>query len=531
MTSIKRSGDKIILKCDYAQKEWAKHISHYKWNAKTKMWEYPFGNYTVHGLKKYFPNASGIEMLDNDLKPVEGWNPTSNERPPLFKHQIESVRYALRHPRCALLSDLGTGKTRTTIEVINYLIDADQAEMFLIVCPLSMVGVWEDEFEKFSDRKPVALYGTGKKRVEQLIESMSKITIIITNYEFVRNYNELFYTIPWDMVVCDESSKIKNPQAKVTKALWKVADGVRFRIIMNGVLTPNNPLEAYGQYRFLDPSVFGINWHRFRYRYAEYGGFQGYEILRFQNLDQFEKRLFSIAVRYKKEDVEDLPDKLYQRRITELPTANAKVYKEMKEQMIVSLEDGKATAVNVLVRLLRLQQITSGFLTTEDDHIAPLPKNPKLDTFFDMCEELGETDAAVVFFRFLYSMKRVREEMDKRGWSYVSIDGSTKMEDRRDRIHQFQSGDARFFLGQVQATGLGLTLTAASNCVFYENPFSYGVRLQAEDRLHRHGQKRNVIYTDLVMKGTIDERVLKILEKKKDVISFIQEKSAMAMLD
>lgn len=533
MTSIQRVGDKVILKCDYSQKELAKSISHYKWNPKIKTWEYPFGNYTVAGLKQYFPNAEGIEALDDDLKPVEGWNPTSvNGRPPLFKHQIESIRYALKHPRCALLSDLGTAKTRIVIEVIDHLINVGQSKMFLIVCPLSMVSVWEDEFEEWSDRKPTTLYGSGKKRIEQLITGLNEVTIIVTNYEFVRNYKEVFQTIPWDMIVCDESSKIKNPTTcKITKVLWAISEGVRFRIIMNGVLTPNNPLEAFGQYRFLDPSVFGIVWNRFRYRYAEYGGFQGYEVLRYQNKDQFEKQLFSIAVRYLKADCDDIPSKLYQKRIAQLPPANMKIYAEMKDQMIAHVENEKVTAINVLVRLLRLQQISSGFVTTEDDKIVSLPKNPKFDAFFDLCEELGEMEAVVVFFRFLYSMKKVREEMDKRGWSYVSISGSTKMEDRRDYIHKFQAGNVRFFLGQVSATGLGLTLTASSNCVFYENPFSYGVRLQAEDRLHRHGQKHNVTYTDLVMKGTIDERVLKILEKKKDVISFIQERSVAALLD
>ncbi len=530
MSILKLVDDHLILKCAYSEKDFAKLVPHWKWNGKKRQWEYPFGRDTIAGITDYFPMAEGLSEIAKQYKPDSISNGYVPKRK-LYDHQPTSISYHRQHVRCGDLSDMGVGKTAVAIITLDQLFREGHIDSALIVCPLSLVGVWEEEFEKFSNLNVVALSGTGKQRIDKIVNGLGKRYIFITNYEFVRNYERVFARIPFGAMVCDESSKIKNPQAKVSKAICKVANGIKYRMILTGVLTPNHPLEAFSQYRFLDPSIFGESWHQFRYRYACYGGYMNKEVTGYQNLDEFKRKLFSIGIRFRKDECLTLPEKIYTKRLISMNGSNRKVYDEMADEMIAEIAEQKIPAQNVLVKISKLQQITSGFITDKEGRIIDLKDNPKLASLGEFFDEIAPEEKVVIFFRFLHSIEMVKQLTEKRGWKASVLKGSVKSDERKGLIASFQNDSGvKLFLAQIKTGGIGLTLTASRLCVFYENPYSYGDRIQGADRLHRIGQKHKVTYIDLVVKNSIDERILKILQAKKNLVSFIQSEGAGALL-
>jgi len=531
MSFVEKKGDQLILKCHFFERGLAKRVPHYKWQPKRKVWAYPFGSQTISEIEKHFPDVQGLKELKKELEP-SGLSYEDNRKTPLFEHQKASVNYALRHPRCAILSDIGTGKTAVAVSYLEKLFEVGLVEGALIVCPLSVIGVWESEIEKFSDLKAVVFdEKSTTKRLEKLIANLDRKFIYICNYEFVRNALQVFQELPLDIMILDESVKIKNHAAKVSKAIHQLAIGVKYRMLLTAILTPKNPLEGFSQMKFIDPSLFGNSWNAFRYRYALYGGYQGYEMVGYQNLDEYKKLLFSSAIRFKQIECYDLPSRIYEKRVIPFPDKNLGIYEQMKKQMIAECEDQKITAQNVLVKIGKLQQICSGFVTDADGKVIDLKKNPKLDALFEFLEEVPEEEKVVVFFHYIHSIRKIQEEAEKRGWKCVAIWGAVSIEDRTEGIRAFQKDPkVKLFLGQIRTGGIGITLTAGRICIFYENEYSWGIRSQAEGRLHRIGQTRSVSYIDLVMKNSIDGQILRILQDEEDIVSFIQKQGGVRFL-
>lgn len=442
----------------------------------------------------------------------------------LFAHQQDAYDFALdafeKGKAVALLADMGTGKSMMTIAITGTL-EADKGvKKMLVVCPKSIVGVWEDEFRKFADYRYAltVLDGTmEKKRSSFNYMQGAALQIIVVNYESCwRLETEITKWNP-DLIVCDESSKIKTPSASQSKALHRLGRQSKYNIILTGTPITGSPLDIFSQYKFLDDSIFGTSFYLFRNRYAILGGYQNRMIVGYRHLDELVEKVHSIAFRIKIEDAVDLPPFIDETRAITLEPKAQSLYKMLEQDCYAELANGEVTARNVLTQLLRLAQCTGGFIRDDIKGEAQQVSGAKLDALEDIIDTcLDEEKKVVVFARFVPEIEAIAAMLKKKKIGYAQIYGATT--DRADQVKKFQEDpEIKVFIGQLQTTGMGLTLTAANVAVFYSLDFSYANYKQSRARIHRIGQKQKCLYIHLVGKGTVDEKILNALKHKGDI--------------
>lgn len=442
----------------------------------------------------------------------------------LFAHQQDAYDFALdafeKGKAVALLADMGTGKSMMTIAITGTL-EADKGvKKMLVVCPKSIVGVWEDEFRKFADYRYAltVLDGTmEKKRSAFNYMQGAALQIIVVNYESCwRLETEITKWKP-DLIVCDESSKIKTPSASQSKALHRLGRQSKYNIILTGTPITGSPLDIFSQYKFLDDSIFGTSFYLFRNRYAILGGYQNRMIVGYRHLDELVEKVHSIAFRIKIEDAVDLPPFIDETRAITLEPKAQSLYRMLEQDCYAELANGEVTARNVLTQLLRLAQCTGGFIRDDIKDEAQQVSGAKLDALEDIIDTcLDEEKKVVVFARFVPEIEAIAAMLKKKKVGYAQIYGATT--DRADQVKKFQEDpEVKVFIGQLQTTGMGLTLTAANVAVFYSLDFSYANYEQSRARIHRIGQKQKCLYIHLVGKGTVDEKILNALKHKGDI--------------
>ena len=243
------------------------------------------------------------------------------------------------------------------------------------------------------------------------------------------------------------------------------------------------------------------------------------QIVGFKNLDELTERIDRYSFRVLKKDCLDLPDKIYTVRYVGLTDEQAKMYKSIQETAIVMLESGDlVTAPAVITQLLRLQQVMSGHLKTDDGDTIYFPSR-RVDALKEILEE--HAGKVIIWSRFRYDIIQITKVLAETYGeeSVASYYGDTTDNARNDIVKQFQSPDSklRFFVGNPATAGYGLTLTEADLVVYYANDFNLETRIQSEDRAHRIGQKNNVTYIDLITEGSIDEKIVKSLRDKIDI--------------
>lgn len=442
----------------------------------------------------------------------------------LFAHQKDAYDFALdafeKGKAVALLADMGTGKSMMTIAITGTLEEDKGVKKMLVVCPKSIVGVWEDEFRKFADYRYAltVLDGTmEKKRSAFNYMQGAALQIIVVNYESCwRLETEITKWKP-DLIVCDESSKIKTPSASQSKALHRLGRLSKYNIILTGTPITGSPLDIFSQYKFLDDSIFGTSFYLFRNRYAILGGYQNRMIVGYRHLDELVEKVHSIAFRIKIEDAVDLPPFIDETRAITLEPKAQSLYRMLEQDCYAELANGEVTARNVLTQLLRLAQCTGGFIRDDIKGEAQQVSGAKLDALEDIIDTcLDEEKKVVVFARFVPEIEAIAAMLKKKKIGYALIYGATT--DRADQVKKFQEDpDVKVFIGQLQTTGMGLTLTAANVAVFYSLDFSYANYEQSRARIHRIGQKQKCLYIHLVGKGTVDEKILNALKHKGDI--------------
>lgn len=512
----------------YQYRESIKEIEGRFYDADEKCWVIPL---TAH-------NASTLSLLgaslDESLKELAktvrvAFVSRCEHRKPrvkakLFAHQKDAYDFALdafeKGKAVALLADMGTGKSMMTIAITGTL-EADKGvKKMLVVCPKSIVGVWEDEFRKFADYRYAltVLDGTmEKKRSAFNYMQGAALQIIVVNYESCwRLESEITKWKP-DLIVCDESSKIKTPSASQSKALHRLGRQSKYNIILTGTPITGSPLDIFSQYKFLDDSIFGTSFYLFRNRYAILGGYQNRMIVGYRHLDELVEKVHSIAFRIKIEDAVDLPPFIDKTQIVPLEPPAQSIYRMIEKDCYAELAGGEVTARNVLTQLLRLAQCTGGFIRDDIKGEAQQVSGAKLDALEDIIDTcLDEEKKVVVFARFVPEIEAIAAMLKKKKIGYALIYGATT--DRADQVKKFQEDPkVKVFIGQLQTTGMGLTLTAANVAVFYSLDFSYANYEQSRARIHRIGQKQKCLYIHLVGKGTVDEKILNALKHKGDI--------------
>lgn len=391
----------------------------------------------------------------------------------------------------------------------------------LIVAPLSILGVWETEFAQFAafDYALAVLTGDSAKKADTLRHmNGTALQVAVVNYESAwRMEQELSVWGP-DLIVCDEGHKIKTHNISASKAMHRLGAKAGYRLLLTGTLITNKAIDVFSPYKFLNPAILGTSFYAFRSRYFDMVGYGNHTPVLKKSMEaELSARLHSIAYRAAKADCLDLPETTDIIRQVELEPAARKIYRSLVKENFAELASGEVTAPNVLTRLLRLSQLTGGFLGNDENAAVQQISSAKLSAMEDILESaVAEGQKLVIIARFLPEIRAICKELDGRGLRYACITG--EVQDRAAQVAQFQNDpDVPVFVGQIATAGLGLTLTAASTMVFYSLDYSMSNYEQAKARIHRVGQRNPCTYIHLIAKGTVDEKVLTALRNKADL--------------
>jgi SNF2 family DNA or RNA helicase len=427
------------------------------------------------------------------------------------------------------LFEMGCGKTLTAIAVAGAAYQMGAIKRVLIIAPTSVCSVWPKEFDEYADFKyhVTVLLGTKDKRLTSLrgLEAFpfEALKVAVINYESTwrEGIFEALCSYKPDLVIADESQRIKEPKAKQSKALHELGDIAKYKLILSGTPVQNNAIDLFSQYRFLDSSVFGTNFFAFRNRYAIMGGFDRKQIVGYKDLDKLIQKEHSIAYRVTKEEALDLPEQTFITRFIPLEGKEKDLYQRIKRDSFAELENGEQiTATTVLTKLLRLQQFTGGFIQTDDGNRPEFVFNGKINALRDILDDyvIDTGKKLVIFCRFRPEIDIISETLRKKKIKFAAIYGDIKIDDRGAIVDDFQRNpETKVFLAQIDTAGLGITLTAADTCVYYSENFNYAAYSQSLARIHRIGQKNTCTYIHLVVENSIDEKVLKALSQKEDL--------------
>lgn len=528
-----------------------KNISGLRWNRTTRCMVGPVSLNLLDGLARFYKLPADMETkrqrlgktrreidaerLAEDPAPLLPYPVNTN----LYKHQIRGANMALRAfgaldaktPGGGFgeLFEMGCGKTLTTIAVAGALYNLGKIDRVLVVAPTSVCSVWPHDLNQFATFPWEArvLLGDKKKRLKALNElenwPFKALRIAVINYESTHREGifEALAAYKPDLIVCDESQRIKNPSAAQSKALHKLGDAAPFRMILSGTPVQNNAVDLYSQYRFLDPAVYGANFYAFKNRYCIMGGYGQHQIVGYRNMDELVEKEHSVAYRVTKEECLDLPQQTFINRYVQFTDAEQAIYEQLRKSSFLELETGEnVTATTILTMYLRLMQLTGGFLTADESTRPKQVNTAKLDALADIVDDyvVDAGKKLVIFARFRAEIAAIENLLRLRKIQYGSIYGDVPMEERGKIVEDFQTNpDTKVFVAQIQTAGLGITLHAASTAVFYSYDYNYANYAQALARIHRIGQRLPVTYIHLVVDGSIDEKILAALENKEDM--------------
>lgn len=409
----------------------------------------------------------------------------------------------------------------------------------LIVAPTSVCAVWPKELDTYAafPYTVKTMLGTKAQRLKELNDLVRfpypHLKVAVINFESVwrEGIFEALLDYDADLIIADESQRIKTHNASQSKAMHELGDKARYKLILSGTPVQNEAIDIFSQYRFLDPSVFGLNFYAFKNRYCVMGGFEQRQIIRYRNLDQLIKKEHSIAYRVTKEEALDLPEQTFESRYVSLSAKERSLYDRLRRDSYAELDSGGTiTATTVLTRLLRLQQFTGGFLVEDEATKPQLVSRGKLDALADILQDyvVEGGKKLVVFARFLPEIHEIEALCEKvfkasahKGQPpkrAVAIYGEIKKEERGGIVQQFQTDPGTMvFIGQIDTAGTGITLTAADTCVYYSVNFNYATYEQSLSRIHRIGQRHPCTYIHLQVENSIDGMVLSALSKKEDL--------------
>ena len=553
-------GGLIYVRSPFAFKDRVKALAGARWHPTSKSWTLPASETAAASLaaackRGQFHLAADPAILglvdaadqqaaeqrrallaaDDELAPIPG-------RTDAWTHQRRGYAFAAPRSGAMLAMDMGTGKSRTAIGLVEGWDghDAPHARRVLILCPVSVMRVWPREFRIHAERdwNVTVLAGTAAKKAKALrafaATPADHPAALVVNYESAWRdpIATALLATRWDVVICDESHRIKSPGGKASQFASRLTATAKRRLALTGTPMPHSPLDVYAQARFLDPGIFGTSFFRFRARYAVMGGFEGRQVIGYQNEDEFTRRLAEFAFQCKAEDVLDLPETVDVIRTCDLEPAARKAYNALAEEFVADVEGGQITAANGGVKVLRLQQITGGVAPVDDPDNPPhhpvIVSTAKRDLLADVIADLPAGDPVVVFARFTHDLRQIREVAEAAGRDYAEISGNRK--DALDDDARIPEGFGGIIGVQIQSGGVGIDLTRAAVAIYYSVGHNLGDYLQSVKRIHRPGQTRNTLYIYLVARGTVDVSIAAALRNRQEGIDALMAQARASVL-
>ena len=450
-----------------------------------------------------------------------------------YEHQRNALNESAEKMQWAYFMEMGTGKTKVTIDNMAYLFLQRKIMAALVIAPKSVYTNWESEIE--THMPDVIKYKTYKWNIDKpkdyhALSQFKDLKIFLINVEALSTKRGFDACVDYlrenklNFVVLDESTTIKNRSAKRTKNILALQRLSHMRRILTGSPITKSPLDLYTQCQFLSPELLGFSSYlAFRNRYAEMtdipvGSGRFISVPKYyKRLEELEQKLKQFATRIRKDQCLDLKPKVRQKRYIELEGESKKIYEKLRTNALAIVEDSTISFSNKLTEIIKLHQVCNGFTKNDDGEILTLHKS-KINALDEILEE---TDGKVIVWaNYLYNIHEIIKFLeDKYGKeSVVSIYGDIDVQKRKEAVDRIQTDSkTRFLVGNPTTGGFGLTLTAVNTVIYYSNNYNLEVRMQSEDRAHRMGQKGTVVYIDIVAKGTLDEAIMKSLTSKGQI--------------
>lgn len=479
-----------------------------------------------------------------DLEAQEKNKPKFIYKTEPWKHQKKALSYLYRRDTAALYTDMGTGKTKIMID----LIQSRGFKRVLVVAPYKACEVWEEQIHIHAIEGLICPIRLNLFSVNKCItelkndpiwdsrEPCTMIRVYIINYEKVwrDGINQIFLRKRFglDCVICDESHRIKTPTSKCSRYLARLGKVVPHRYLVTGTPLAENPVDVYAQYKFLDPSIFGTNFGKFRDEYEVLDPVLtariGHRILDkdtpYKNLDQLREKMFSCA--FYIESSLELPEQTDIVRTFQMPTKTEVLYHKMLKEKVAEMNGMWLESNNALTTVLRLQQITSGYACVEDIETKEKKilnvDHARREELKSLLEEFPQGEPLVVFGHYRKDLKNIHKACAELGITSSEVSGAV------DTLKDWKSGKTQVLAVQYSSGSESIDLTRARYCIYYSLTQRLALYEQSRKRIHRPGQTRPVVYYHMIetmKKGlTIDQKIYQALKNKQDIVKYVMEK-------
>ena len=436
----------------------------------------------------------------------------------LRPYQLEGYRWLVTLAQwgvgACLADDMGLGKT---VQALAALLTMADKGPILVVAPLSVVANWQEEAMRFAPSFNVLRFGPGDRR--EMLDNLQPFDLVVCSYGLLPKEAELLQSVPWQAVVLDEAQAIKNRNTKRSRAARGL--NANFRLITTGTPVENHLGELWTLFEFLNPGLLG-SFKQFSEKFGNIGSESGDQ----ESRDRLRRLIRPFILRRLKSEVlAELPPRTEITMRIAMSDEEKALYEAMRQNALQELEseEGGAGHLQILAHIMKLRRVCCNPALVLNKGEASIPSS-KLKVFGDIVHELIENrHKALVFSQFVGHLALIREFLDREGISYQYLDGQTTAAQRKKRIAAFQKGEGDVFLISLKAGGSGLNLTAADYVIHMDPWWNPAVEDQASDRAHRIGQQRPVTVYRLVMEGTIEEQIVELHARKRDLANSLLE--------
>jgi SNF2 family DNA or RNA helicase len=557
MIRIHFDKKRFEVQCPFHENDLVQALPNRRFNKGSKTWIVPAVRVNIEAIKSW-PDKYTSPEAEKFLAAYSAKQWVKKEPFPLgykyltkpFPYQVTGANKIWPYRNSALFMDPGTGKSKIAIDIATARFQLGQIKQVVVLGLVSIKTNWEEEIRKHCPEPcDISLANTSKKGKREQGEFCSKRGVFKwlvlgveslssgAAFEMVKSFLTLN-----TLIIVDESSRIKNHKAIRTARATELGTDkhVKYKMILTGTPVTQGVIDLFSQFEFLDPDIIGIgSFYAFRNTYCVMGGFENRQIFGYKNIPQLTKVLDPHIYQVRKRDVlSELPDFTRQVRKIQMSPEQVKLYKDLKTNLKVKVDNNELTVMNVMNLMQRFSEITGGHISYETENPDPLTKDkkpviyerkrlkksPKLDEMMDLVGSMPEDEPVIIWSPKIAEIDWIQERL-RAEYGHESVGLLTGKANEAERLRvrtEFQAGTLRFIVGNPSVGGIGLNLTAARYVIYYSRDFSLEISIQSEARIDRIGQTRAMTYYDLVCAKTIDEHVLKVLLNKDDFAETIR---------
>jgi SNF2 family DNA or RNA helicase len=456
-----------------------------------------------------------------------------------FPHQETIFRKAVCRKKFGIFAEQRTGKTMTTIGIMDWAVKKDNVKRILIICPTTVIGSWLNQIEYYSNLRYKIFSITGCKdevKLNQLVWKNCEAEIVVANYQATwRKLEEFKYFDP-NMLILDESHNVKNGQSNQHKAVYYLSKSIPWKLLLSGTPISNSPIDIFQQYKIMDPTLFGSNKSRFIDQYCIMDPRFPRKFRKYKDLAGFTE-IYKLAM-YRvqlKDVIKDMPSDLNKFYEVSFSKKEQKIYDTMKDDALLELKAGTVSAPIALSKLLRLHEICGGFLPVKeldswDEDLQTLltgkmeyyqVTSAKLSLLYEVLMEIVEKDPDekfVIFHRYKPESDGIIEVLKTAGIKYKKLSSEMTVEQRTTSIEEFQNNpEIKAFVTPSSIGGVGIKLSIANTTIFYSTDFSSINYEQAKARTRDLSKNKPILHIHLIIKNTVDKYIYRMLEKKLNI--------------